>query len=99
MGYDIILKNTVTGTARGCADTHGRVTDRLIPIVLFNNFKLIVARKSLCRMPVRHIRADGRMCGFCPFHRCCGAIWHCLADMKTAFAARKSLFGLAGKPL
>ena len=41
MGYDIILKNIVTGTARGCADTHGRVTDRLIPIVLFNNFKLI----------------------------------------------------------
>ena len=99
MGYDFILKNTVTGTARGCADTHGRVTDRLIPIVLFNNFKLIVVRKSLCRMSVKHMRADGRMCVFCPFHRCCGAIWHCLADMKTAFAARKSLFGLSGKPL
>ena len=99
MGYDIILKNTVTGTARGSEDVRVGVSDRLIPIVLFNNFKLIVARKSLCRMSVRHMRADGRICYFCPFHRCCGAIWHCLTDMKTAFAARKSLFGLTGKPL
>lgn len=50
MGYDIILKNTVTHTALGNEVVRVGVSDRLIPIVLFNNFKLIVARKSLCRM-------------------------------------------------
>lgn len=64
MGYDFILKNTMTGTARGSEDVRVGVSDRLILIVLFNNFKLIVARKSLCRMSVRHIRTDGRICCF-----------------------------------
>ncbi len=45
MGYDIILKNTVTHTALGSEDVRVGVSDRLIPIILFNNFKLIVARK------------------------------------------------------
>ena len=99
MGYDIILKNTVTHTALGSEDVRVGVSDRLIPIVLFNNFKLIDVRKSLCRMPVRHIRTDGRMRGFSPFHRYCRAEWSCPEYRKTVFAAQKSLFGLAGKPL
>ena len=99
MGYDIILKNTVTHTALGSEDVRVGVSDRLIPIVLFNNFKLIDVRKSLCRMSVKHMRADGRICCFCPFHRCCGAGWCCLTDRKTDFEVWKSLFGLAGNPL